>query len=60
MLRYNFASRTFTTRLMNAMVVNPNNSFDFIKSSVPIPEIDPDKECLVKVKATAVNRADIL
>ena len=60
MLRYIFASRTFTTRLMNAMVVNPNNPNDFIKSSVPIPELASDNECLIKVKATAVNRADIL
>ena len=45
---------------MNAMVVNPNNSDDFIKSSVSMPVIESEQECLIKVKATAVNRADVL
>jgi len=31
-----------------------------VEEGVPIPEVDSAKEFLVKVRATAVNRADIL
>ena len=52
------------TRLMRAITVDPElkNALptDLQISEVPLPEVSQPDECLVKVRATAVNRADIL
>lgn len=50
--------------MMRAITVDPELKdavpTDLKVSEVPLPEITQPGECLVKVHATAVNRADIL
>ena len=63
-------ARTFSTAIrttMRAITVDPElpknapASALRISSDVPIPSVDASKgECLIKVHATAINRADIL
>ena len=51
---------------MKAITVDPNfpknATPDHLRIScdIPIPEINEEEECLIRVGATAVNRADIL
>ena len=60
------SSMAFSSRVMRAITVDPElkdaKAEDLrIDETVPIPTItDPDNEYLLKVQATAVNRADIL
>ena len=57
----NFSSEN---RMMRAITVDPNlknAAADELRiGEVPIPEVNSDTEFLIKVEATAVNRADIL
>ena len=50
--------------MMRAITVDPslkNAAAEELRiSEVPMPIVDKDSEYLIKVKATAVNRADIL
>ena len=56
--------RGFSARVMRAITVDPLKEKDATPDDlrveeVPLPEVG-EGECLIKVRATAVNRADIL